>query len=108
MKEIISMAQKLLQSQESTFDAPPANVRSSSNVGKQQQRGTLWVIGSFVFCPCHLPITLGLLAAIFSGTALGALVVHYSIIAGTITTLIWAVGTWYGFRQLRARQTCAV
>ena len=102
------MAQKQLQLQERPLEASPANSRSSSNNGKQQQHGALWVIGSFVFCPCHLPITLGLLAAIFSGTALGALVVHYSIIAGTITTLLWAAGTWYGFRQLRARQTCAI
>ncbi len=102
------MAQKQLQLQERPLKVSSTDSRSFSNDGKQQRRGTLWVIGSFVFCPCHLPITLGLLAAIFSGTALGALVVHYSIIAGTITTLLWAAGTWYGFRQLRARQTCAI
>ncbi|MBA2678067.1 MAG: hypothetical protein H0U76_06700 [Ktedonobacteraceae bacterium] len=102
------MAQKQLQLQENTLEVSSTNSRSSSNDGKRQRRGTLWVIGSFALCPYHLPITLGLLVALFGGTALGALVVHYSLIAGTITTLLWAAGTWYGFRQLRARQTCAI
>lgn len=74
----------------------------------QQRRGVVWIIGSFVFCPCHLPLTLGLLAALLSGTVLGAFVLRYSILVGTITTLLWLVGTWYGFRQMRARTVCAV
>ena len=84
------------------------DVRPTNNDSRQQKRGIAWVLGSFLFCPCHLPLTLGLLAAIFSGTALGGVVLHYSLFAGAIVTLIWAAGTWYGFRQLRARQTCAI
>jgi Fe2+ transport system protein B len=75
---------------------------------KTQRHGIAWVMGSFLFCPCHLPLTLGLLAAIFGGTALGAVLVHYSILAGVIITSIWAAGTWYGFRKLRATTACAI
>ncbi len=86
---------------------PPSLPRKE---GKAQRQGIAWVVGSFLFCPCHLPLTLGLLAAIFGGTALGAVVVHYSLIAGVIITAIWATGTWYGFRKLRATSspTCAI
>ena len=34
------------------------------------RRGIAWVIGSFVLCPCHLPITLAVIAGVLSGTAL--------------------------------------
>ncbi|HLG75581.1 MAG TPA: hypothetical protein VKX46_04165, partial [Ktedonobacteraceae bacterium] len=50
----------------------------------KRRRGITWVLGSFLFCPCHLPITLGILAAVFGGTALGAFFIRYSIIAGVI------------------------
>ena len=80
---------------------------SSPSQNKAQRHGIAWVMGSFLFCPCHLPLTLGLLAAIFGGTALGAVLVHYSLIAGVVITLIWAAGTWYGFRKLRATSTSA-
>src|SRR5215470_10450727 len=32
-------------------------------------RGLIWVMGSFLFCPCHLPLTLGLAATLLAGTA---------------------------------------
>lgn len=74
----------------------------------KQKRGIAVILGSFIFCPCHLPLTLGLLAALFGGTVLGAFLLRYSILVGIVTTLIWLVGTWYGFRQMRARTTCAL
>ncbi len=85
----------------------PARPSPTRNENKTQRHGIAWVLGSFLFCPCHLPLTLGLLAAIFGGTALGAVVVHYSLLAGVIITLIWVAGTWYGFRKLRATSTTA-
>ena len=42
----------------------------------------LWVIGAFVFCPCHLPITLSVLALLLGGTAAGALLRAHPYIAG--------------------------
>jgi hypothetical protein len=66
-----------------------------------ERRGRWWVFGSFVFCPCHLPLTLALLASVFGGTALGVVVRDHAWVAGTIVTAAWVVGTWYGFRLLR-------
>jgi hypothetical protein len=63
-----------------------------------ENRGLAWVIGSFVFCPCHQPITLWLMALLLSGTAAGALLRGHPVIAGLIVTLLWLAGTWRGVR----------
>jgi mercuric ion transport protein len=63
-----------------------------------ENRGLLWVIGSFVLCPCHLPVTLWLVALLLSGTAAGALLRGHPVIAGLIVTLLWLAGTWRGVR----------
>ena len=90
---------------------PKVTQPPTQNKSKAQRHGIAWVMGSFLFCPCHLPLTLGLLVAIFGGTVLGTVVVHYSLLVGVLITLIWAAGTWYGFRKLRASQStvaCAI
>lgn len=89
------------------FSQPQQSTRQVHEV-KRQKRGITLILSSFIFCPCHLPLTLGLLAALLGGTVLGAFVLHYSILIGTITTLVWLVGTWYGFRQMRVHTTCAI
>jgi mercuric ion transport protein len=61
-----------------------------------ENRGMLWMIGAFVFCPCHLPITLSVLALLFGGTAAGALLRAHPYAAGTVVTLLWIAGTWRG------------
>jgi hypothetical protein len=63
-------------------------------------RGLLWVAGAFVFCPCHLPLTLWLLAAVLAGTTMGALVQGHPFVAGTFTTLVWLAGTRHGMRLM--------
>ncbi len=65
-----------------------------------ENRGLAWVIGSFVLCPCHLPITLWWIALLLSGTAAGALLRGHPVIAGVIVTLVWLAGTWRGVRYL--------
>ena len=62
-----------------------------------ENRGMMWMIGAFVFCPCHLPITLSALALIFGGTAAGALLRAHPYVAGVIVTALWAAGTWRGY-----------
>ncbi|WP_028776868.1 hypothetical protein [Shimazuella kribbensis] len=72
-----------------------------------KKRGIIWIAASFLFCPCHLPFTLTLLLTILGGGTIGILVRNNIILAGILVTLIWAVGTWYGFRQLN-RATCSI
>ena len=61
-----------------------------------------WMIGAFVFCPCHLPITLGALALLLGGTAAGALLRAHPYVAGIVVTLLWVAGTWRGFVLVNA------
>jgi len=70
-----------------------------------ETRGMAWVIGAFLICPCHLPITLGLAGALLAGTAAGALLQGHLVAAGTIVSLAWLTATWHGFRLLRSSST---
>jgi cytochrome c biogenesis protein CcdA len=65
------------------------------------RRGVAWVIGSFVLCPCHLPITLAVIVAVLSGTAIGALVRGHLYVAGAIISITWLAGTLHGFNLMR-------
>jgi len=67
-----------------------------------ENRGLTWVLGAFVICPCHLPLTLWAAAALLSGTAAGVLLREHVYIAGTAITAVWAAATWRGFRYFRA------
>jgi hypothetical protein len=68
---------------------------------RAQRRGVAWVIGSFVLCPCHLPITLALLAVVLSGTAIGAIVKGHLVFAGVVISVLWLAGTLHGFNLMR-------
>jgi cytochrome c biogenesis protein CcdA len=70
-----------------------------------ENRGMAWVIGAFVFCPCHLPITLSVLALLLGGSAAGALLRAHPYIAGAVVTALWAAGTWRGLRLMRAARS---
>ena len=72
-----------------------------------ENRGLAWVIGSFLFCPCHLPLTLGLAATLLAGTSAGALLRGHPYVAGAIITVTWVAGTWRGFHHLRAARRYA-
>jgi cytochrome c biogenesis protein CcdA len=61
----------------------------------------LWMVGAFVFCPCHLPITLSALALMLGGTAAGALLRAHPYVAGVIVTALWAAGTWRGLTLVK-------
>ncbi len=66
----------------------------------------MWLIGGFVFCPCHLPLTLWLLGSLLAGTALGAVFRDHLVLAGTAVTLVWILATWRGLWLLRSAQSC--
>jgi hypothetical protein len=72
-----------------------------------ENRGVAWMIGAFVFCPCHLPITLSALALLLGGTAAGALLRAHPYIAGVLVTSLWAAGTWRGVRLVKRARSLA-
>ncbi len=67
-----------------------------------ERRGRRWLIWSFIFCPCHLPISMAVLAAIFGGSAFGALIGRNTLGVGLVLGAIYAIGVGIGFRYLRA------
>ncbi|MCU0270124.1 MAG: hypothetical protein MUF83_15965 [Acidimicrobiales bacterium] len=85
-----------------TLDTFPA-ARSAVAVPEPtlERRGRWWVFGSFVLCPCHLPLTLAVLTAVLGGTAVGGAVADHTWLAGTIVSVLWLGGTGYGFWLLR-------
>jgi hypothetical protein len=72
-----------------------------------ENRGLAWVIGAFLFCPCHLPLTLGLATFLLAGTAAGAVLRGHLFIAGTVITAVWVAGTWRGIHYFRAARKYA-
>jgi len=73
-------------------------IRTSAGVEK---RGWFWIVGFFLICPCHLPLTLWLVGLLLSGTAAAVLVGEHPYIAGAIITVAWVAGTWRGIHLLR-------
>ncbi len=72
-----------------------------------ETKGIFWLIGAFLVCPCHLPLTLGLVGFVLAGTALGALLQSHPFVAGALMTAVWAAGTWRGFHWLNAARRFA-
>lgn len=66
-----------------------------------ERRGRWWLAASFLFCPCHLPLTLGLLVAVLGGTTVGALLRDHVWVAGTIIGITWLAGTARGLVWIR-------
>lgn len=72
-----------------------------------EKRGRRWLILSYVLCPCHLPVTLGLLALAFGGTAVGTVVVGHAGWVAIVLTTLYAAVLWRGFRRIRAAKRLA-
>ncbi len=84
------------------FDAHNASKCALPNASANAEKhGMLWIVGSFLICPCHLPLTLGLLGMVLGGTAAGVVLNQFPLVAGAIITLAWAAGTLRGFAHLR-------
>ena len=82
-------------------DRPDVGALEAEAVASER-RGRQWLIWSFIFCPCHLPWTMSVLAAIFGGTAFGSLISRNTLGVGLIVGAIYAAGVWIGFKHLRA------
>jgi len=72
------------------------------SAARLETRGVFWLVAAFLFCPCHLPLTLGLAGLLLAGTAAGALLQSYPLAAGVLVTAVWVAGTWRGFHLLNA------
>ncbi len=69
-----------------------------------ERRGRWWLALSFLACPCHLPLTLVLLATALGGTAVGTLLRDHGWVAGAIIAAAWLVGTGRGLLLVRRGQ----
>lgn len=77
---------------------------------QMERTGRRWLIWSFVFCPCHLPLTMAVLATVFGGTAFGAMLQANQLGVGIVVGTIYAIGVGIGFRHIRratAGRNCA-
>ena len=79
---------------------------------ESERRGRRWLMWSFIFCPCHLPVTMTVLGAVLGGTAFGALITRNTITVGVGFGILYAVGLAIGFRHLRTARrsstTCSL
>ena len=83
-----------------TFLGPGALPRDPT-ARQHEQRGRRWLVVSYFLCPCHIPITLALLGAVFGGSAIGAAVTGNALPVGIALTVLYAFVLWRGFRQIR-------
>jgi uncharacterized membrane protein len=84
-----------------TKPSAPTTCALPNTTARLEQRGMLWVVGSFLICPCHLPVTMGVLGTLLAGTALGSALSRFPLVAAAVITLTWAVGTVRGFALMR-------
>ena len=58
----------------------------------KQLKRNWWPVSAILFCPCHLPLTLGAVASLTAGTALGTIIAaHYN----TIETVLAVTFSFY-------------
>lgn len=66
-----------------------------------ERRGRWWLLASFIACPCHLPLTLGVLGAVLGGTAAGVALREHRVAAGLLIAVVWIIGTGRGLLLVR-------
>ena len=89
------------------MSAQRAACRVALTPDQLENRGLAWVIGAFVICPCHLPLTLWVAAALLSDTAAGALLRGHPYVAGALITVVWLAATWRGIRHMQSARAHA-
>ncbi len=100
-----------------SHDPPVTIPAAADSVATEQpsaleRRGRWWLAVSFLFCPCHLPLTLGLLASVLGGTAIGGLLRDHGWLAAAVIAVTWLAGTARGLIWIRRAErgdlACAV
>lgn len=75
---------------------------------RTERRGRRWIFGTFVLCPCHLPLTFAAITSLLGGTAFGAVLHGHRTAAMIVIVGGWVIGTANGFRLVwhARRGTC--
>ncbi len=92
------------------MDATTADPTAEPTPDRLERTGRRWLIWSFVLCPCHLPVTMAVLATAFGGTAFGAMLQANRLGVGLIVGALYVAGAGIGFRYIRratAGRNCA-
>lgn len=79
------------------IEAPPADAAKAL-----EKKGRRWLAISFLFCPCHLPLIMGVLGVVFGGSAFGALVSRNTLGVGLVFGTVYVALLVVGFRHIRA------
>ncbi len=84
------------------LESPPSTTATVPATPDREKQGRKWLVISFIFCPCHLPVSMAVLGVLFGGSAFGALVGRNTIAVGIVFAVIYAALLAVGFRHLRA------
>ncbi len=87
-----------METLENQASAPKPAIATSD----REKLGRKWLLVSFIFCPCHLPLIMAVLGVLFGGSAFGALVGRNTIGVGLTFGAIYIALLVVGFRHLRA------
>jgi len=102
--------ERLADDRETSAAVTPAG--DPADAGARLERtGRRWLMWSFILCPCHLPWTLAILAAVFGGSTIGVFVNQYRTAVGVAIAVIYLIGVAIGFnylRQAKAKGACTV
>src|SRR5437764_8136487 len=79
---------------------------SSFAPNRAERRGTAWVVGAFLLCPCHLPLTLWAGSVLLAGSAAGSLLRAHPYLAGALITTAWMAATARGLYLLQMARKC--
>lgn len=84
------------------IDSRPSAVGAEPAAADREKLGRKWLMVSFIFCPCHLPVIMAALGVVFGGSAFGALIGRNTIGVGIVFGAVYAILLVIGFRHLRA------
>lgn len=84
------------------IDRPSTATAPIPDTTSRERSGRKWLMVSFIFCPCHLPVIMTVLGVLFGGSAFGALVGRNTIGVGIVFGVIYAILLAIAFRHLRS------
>lgn len=81
---------------------------------RQTLRDNFWPVSAIIFCPCHLPLTMGAVVSLTAGTAVGAFITaHYTSIESVLAVtfsfyFVLAFMIWVVRGPNKPEQACAI